>query len=120
MEGGGYTPGLSASLPSVPELDDVGAGARRSPATRGASPIEAPMVASARARGEAAAPPRGLPPVGPPDYFPPPPPLPPVAAGALPVEDLIEVNFQEARHFLRLVRSAGVDDGAGGWLETWR
>ena len=46
--------------------------------------------------------------------------LTPVAAGALPVEDLIEVNFQEARHFLRLVRSAGVDDGAGGWLETWR
>ena len=40
-------------------------------------------------------------------------------SGAFPVEALIEVNFQEARHFLRLVRQA--DDGAAErWLEAWR
>jgi len=43
-----------------------------------------------------------------------------LASGALPIEALIEVNFQEARHFLRLVRQADVDAAANRWLETWR
>lgn len=43
-----------------------------------------------------------------------------LASGTLPVEALIEVNFQEARHFLRLVRASDVEGGADRWLETWR
>jgi hypothetical protein len=43
-----------------------------------------------------------------------------LASGALPIEALIEVNFQEARHFLRLVRQADVDAATDRWLETWR
>jgi hypothetical protein len=50
--------------------------------------------------------------------------LAPLPPGAFPVDELIEVNFQEARHFLDLVRAAGVGAGVGengdGWLDTWR
>ena len=44
----------------------------------------------------------------------------PVPTGSFPVEELVRMNFAEARYFLRLIELGGQPVGPEGWLARWR